>query len=62
MEYLLAWRMQIAKTLLRQGELRASEIAERVGYGSGSAFSVAFRRYVGMAPSRYSQSSAHGHT
>lgn len=58
MEYLLAWRMQIARQLLRQGELRASEIAERVGYGSGSAFSVAFRRYVGESPSRYVQSSA----
>jgi AraC-like DNA-binding protein len=56
MEYLLAWRMEIAKQLLRQGELRASEIAERVGYGSSSAFSVAFRRYVGDSPSRYVQS------
>ncbi|NZA26230.1 AraC family transcriptional regulator [Luteimonas sp. SJ-92] len=56
MEYLLAWRMQIARQLLRQGELRASEIAERVGYGSSSAFSVAFRRHVGMAPSRYASS------
>ena len=58
MEYLLAWRMQIARQLLRQGELRASEIAERVGYGSSSAFSVAFRRHVGESPSRYVQSNA----
>jgi AraC-like DNA-binding protein len=60
MEYLLAWRMQFARQWLRQGELRTSEIAERVGYGSGSAFSVAFRRYAGMAPSRYSQRGKHG--
>lgn len=53
MEYLLGWRMWIAKDLLRRGELNASEIAERVGYGSASAFSVAFRRHVGMAPGRY---------
>ncbi len=53
MEYLLAWRMQIARDLLRQGGLRASEIAERVGYGSGSAFSVAFQRHVGVAPTKY---------
>jgi AraC-like DNA-binding protein len=53
MEYLLAWRMQIAKDLLRRGDLRAGEIAERVGYGSGSAFSVAFHRHVGVAPSRF---------
>lgn len=59
MEYLLAWRMQLAKQWLRQGELRTSEIAERVGYGSGSAFSVAFRRYSGMAPSRYSHLAGH---
>lgn len=55
MEYLLAWRMQIAKDLLRQGQLRSSEIAERVGYGSSSTFSVAFSRYAGLAPSRYAQ-------
>lgn len=55
MEYLLAWRMQIAKDLLRQGQLRSSEIAERVGYGSSSTFSVAFSRYTGLAPSRYAQ-------
>ena len=54
MEYLSAWRMQIAKQWLRQGTLRTSEIAERVGYGSSSAFSVAFRRHAGMAPTRYS--------
>lgn len=53
MEYLLAWRMRIAKDLLQRGELRASEIAERIGYGSGSAFSTAFQRHVGVAPSRY---------
>ncbi|WP_187775767.1 AraC family transcriptional regulator [Luteimonas suaedae] len=58
MEYLLAWRMQIARQLLRQGELRASEIAERVGYGSSSAFSVAFRRHVGLAPSAYRKGAA----
>ena len=53
MEYLLAWRMQIARQLLRDGKLRAAEVAERVGYASGSAFSVAFRRHVGMPPSAY---------
>ncbi len=53
MEYLLTWRMEIAKDLLRRGELSVAQIAERVGYGSGSAFSVAFARRVGRAPSRY---------
>lgn len=51
MEYLLAWRMQIAKDLLRANDLAVSEIAERVGYGSTSAFSVAFSRHAGQSPS-----------
>ncbi|WP_187471119.1 AraC family transcriptional regulator [Luteimonas viscosa] len=53
MEYLLAWRMQVARQLLRQGGSRAAQIAERVGYASASAFSVAFRRHVGLAPGAY---------
>ncbi len=59
MAYLLDWRMQVAKDLIRQGRLDAARIAERVGYGSGSAFSVAFRRHVGVAPSRYAGEASH---
>jgi AraC-like DNA-binding protein len=58
MEYLLAWRMALAKDLLRRRELALAEVAERVGYGSASAFSTAFSRYVGEPPSRYARSSA----
>jgi len=54
MEYLLRWRMEIAKDLLRRDELTVAEIAERVGYGSTSTFSVAFTRHVGQPPSQYS--------
>lgn len=56
MEYLLAWRMEIAKTLLRNEQRPVAEVAERVGYGSASAFSLAFRRQVGQAPGRYARS------
>ncbi|WP_296256239.1 MULTISPECIES: AraC family transcriptional regulator [unclassified Pseudomonas] len=56
MEYLLTWRMALAKQMLRQRELAISEIAERVGYSSVSAFGVAFTRHVGMPPGRYSAS------
>jgi AraC-like DNA-binding protein len=55
MEYLLAWRMAVAKSLLKRQELSVAEVAERVGYGSSSAFSVAFSRHVGKAPSRYAK-------
>jgi len=53
MEYLLSWRMEIAKDLLRRDELSVAEVAERVGYGSASTFSVAFSRHLGQSPSRY---------
>jgi AraC-like DNA-binding protein len=52
-EYLLAWRMAMAKNLLWRKEGGVAEVAQRVGYSSASAFSVAFTRYVGMPPSRY---------
>lgn len=55
MEYLLTWRMAIAKDLLRQGALGIAEVADRVGYGSASAFSTAFSRHVGLPPSRFAR-------
>jgi transcriptional regulator GlxA family with amidase domain len=58
MEYLLAWRMAVAKDLLRRSELGLAEVAERVGYGSASAFSTAFSRHVGKPPSLYARAAA----
>jgi AraC-like DNA-binding protein len=55
MEYLLAWRMAVAKDLLRRHGIGIAEVAERVGYGSSSTFSTAFRRHVGEAPGRYAR-------
>ncbi len=55
MAYLLAWRMALAKQMLRQRESRISEVAERVGYNSASAFSVAFTRCVGQPPVQYAR-------
>jgi transcriptional regulator GlxA family with amidase domain len=55
MEYLLAWRMAVAKDLLRAGSLGLAEVAERVGYSSASTFSTAFSRHVGQAPGRYAR-------
>lgn len=56
MEYLLSWRMALAKDMLRRGNGGMKEIAGRIGYGSASAFSVAFSRFVGISPSLYAQS------
>ena len=55
MEYLLAWRMAVAKDLLRREDLGVAEVARRVGYSSASTFSTAFSRQVGQPPSRYAR-------
>lgn len=53
MEYMLAWRMAIAKDILDRQDLVIEQVAERVGYSSASTFSTAFTRYVGCPPSHY---------
>ena len=58
MEYLLNWRMVLAKDLLRNGRSSIAEVAAHVGYGSASAFSTAFARQVGRPPARYAQGAA----
>ncbi len=55
MEYLLVWRMALAKDLLRQRDVDLASVAERVGYSSASTFSTAFSRHVGQPPSRYAR-------
>ncbi|WP_117193486.1 AraC family transcriptional regulator [Rhizobium terrae] len=57
MEYATGWRMAIAKELLRK-DVATTEIAQRVGYGSTSAFSVAFSRHFGMPPGAYVRETA----
>ncbi|HBO2804216.1 AraC family transcriptional regulator [Pseudomonas aeruginosa] len=54
-EYLLAWRMALAKDLLRRREGGIAEVAERVGYSSANTFTVAFTRHVGLPPARYAR-------
>ena len=49
--YLSGWRMHVAEDLLRTTTLPVAAIAHRVGYESEEAFSRAFKRDHGMAPS-----------
>lgn len=58
-EYLLQWRMALAKNELRRGERSSSEIAFAIGFGSSSAFSTAFTRAIGCSPKRFSISARH---
>lgn len=60
MAYLLAWRMALAKDLLRRNDASVANIAERVGYSSASTFSVAFSRQVGRTPSQFARDSMGG--
>ena len=53
--YLTRWRMRLAAGLLR-ADVPLTEIAERVGYESEAAFSVAFKRERGIPPGRYRRS------
>jgi AraC-like DNA-binding protein len=54
-EYLLRWRMAVARDALRARDRRLAEIAFACGYESVSAFSAAFTRTVGCPPSRYTE-------
>ncbi len=55
MDYLLGWRMTLAKDMLRQKGMRVAEVARLTGYSSASTFSVAFARHSGIPPSGYAQ-------
>ncbi|MCB0195032.1 MAG: AraC family transcriptional regulator [Anaerolineae bacterium] len=52
-EYLLVWRMALAKDALLHSDKSLTEIAFDIGYQSASAFSTAFSRIVGCSPTQY---------
>lgn len=57
LEYLIEWRMSLARDALRRGTRSISELAFATGYESESAFSTAFRRVVGSSPRQFRDSS-----
>lgn len=56
MQYVLEWRIAIAKDLLRNERPPLAEVANRIGYQSASAFSTAFSRVHGCSPSEFAAS------
>ncbi len=58
MGYLLSWRMTSAMRWLGEPGISMADIAERLGYGSASAFSVAFTRYAVTSPGKYARQRA----
>ncbi|AOS64556.1 AraC-like DNA-binding protein [Actinoalloteichus hymeniacidonis] len=53
LQYLIEWRMSLARDALRRGTRSITELAAATGYESDSAFSNAFRRVVGSSPRRF---------
>lgn len=52
-EYLAAWRLQLAAERLRERGDTIARVAEHVGYDSEAAFSRAFKRAMGVSPGRW---------
>ncbi len=52
-DYVSRLRMEAAKTLLAEENLRTYEAAGRTGYSDPQYFSSCFKRYSGMTPSEY---------
>ena len=50
MRYLTAWRLQLARTTLREGHDPLGVVAEGIGYRSEAAFCRAFKREFGVSP------------
>ena len=64
MHYLALWRMQLASLLLVDGG-QVAAVAGAVGYESEAAFSRAFKKRVGQAPTTWRRATGlplHGHT
>lgn len=53
LNYLLQWRLALAKDLLARGNLSVGETAHAVGYESASGFSTAFSRETGRSPKAF---------
>jgi AraC-like DNA-binding protein len=53
LEYLIRWRMTMARNALKTGNDTLSTIAAAVGYVSETTFSSTFKRIFGQSPGRY---------
>jgi AraC-like DNA-binding protein len=58
MQYLLEWRVALAKELLRTERPAVAQLAQRVGYQSATAFTTAFTRVAGCSPTEYARAAS----
>lgn len=54
--YIITIRMQKAKELISEGNMKLSEVSERVGYNYFAYFSTSFKKYYGITPSEFENS------
>lgn len=54
--YLTQVRMEVAKELLRTTNMKAFEVADKVGYADANYFSYSFKKKFGKSPSEYRSS------
>ena len=52
-EYLIAYRIEKAKELLKETNYTVNIVAEKVGYTDGKYFSKTFSKFVGLKPTEY---------
>ncbi|MCZ8522544.1 MULTISPECIES: AraC family transcriptional regulator [Paenibacillus] len=52
-EYLMEYRMKVARQMLEESNIRISDIADKLRYTNTSAFIRVFRKVVGMTPGKY---------
>lgn len=53
LNYLLQWRIAVAKNMLAREQMSVAETATAVGYQSASGFSTAFSRETGQSPKEF---------
>jgi len=49
-QYVIRWRIERARQLLRAGQLPVAAISDALGFASPAHFAVAFKRVVGQSP------------
>ncbi|MFC0214576.1 response regulator [Paenibacillus chartarius] len=52
-QYVLEYRIEKARELLKERSLKVSDIAGQVGFKDGEYFAKVFRKFTGMTPSEY---------
>jgi AraC-like DNA-binding protein len=55
-DYVALQRVEAAKRMLRSGQLKVYEVAEKVGYSDQQYFSRQFKKLTGVTPTQYSNS------